>query len=270
MIYSTYIYNTRENEENTRWIRNEFGVEVLLLNVAEGWNITNSLLSGEHFPVHRFLPYKIKGEGFSMAVLRKPSVNSRKVWDGRSSVQGKASVTSGVKGESVKKKGRKPQGKGVKIPGPSKEQLSVFRNWTSASDEYEFIQNDDSTGASPKYYLPELPALQSSLCIVQARIRVIEQKGEDWTPNHALATSRILGPDVSPREKVSYGQTITYLWKEVVTLSGAAPCGVALLTYKDISLGLVKNIGNRANDLYPQEWRICSGYLPEKAGRISD
>jgi hypothetical protein len=26
----------------------------------------------------------------------------------------------------------------------------------------------------------------------------------------------------------------------------------------------VKNIGNRANNLYPQEWRIRSGYLPEE------
>jgi hypothetical protein len=36
-----------------------------------------------------------------------------------------------------------------------------------------------------------------------------------------------------------------------------------LLTYKQIPLGFVKNIGNRANNLYPQEWRIRSGYLPE-------
>jgi NOL1/NOP2/fmu family ribosome biogenesis protein len=37
-----------------------------------------------------------------------------------------------------------------------------------------------------------------------------------------------------------------------------------LLTYQGIPLGFVKNIGNRANNLYPQEWRIRSGYLPEE------
>jgi hypothetical protein len=26
----------------------------------------------------------------------------------------------------------------------------------------------------------------------------------------------------------------------------------------------VKHLGNRANNLYPQEWRIRSGYLPEE------
>ena len=40
--------------------------------------------------------------------------------------------------------------------------------------------------------------------------------------------------------------------------------GFVLLTYKDAPLGFVKNIGNRANNLYPQEWRIRSGYLPEE------
>jgi NOL1/NOP2/fmu family ribosome biogenesis protein len=42
------------------------------------------------------------------------------------------------------------------------------------------------------------------------------------------------------------------------------PRGYVLLTYKDAPLGFVKNIGNRANNLYPQEWRIRSGYLPEE------
>ena len=52
--------------------------------------------------------------------------------------------------------------------------------------------------------------------------------------------------------------------KEAVALSEAALRGVVLLTYKQIPLGFVKNIGNRANNLYPQEWRIRSGYLPEE------
>ena len=135
---------------------------------------------------------------------------------------------------------------------------------------YEFVQSDGSVSAFPKCYLPELSALQSALRIVQAGVGIAEQKGKDWIPNHALAMSRILGPDAFPREEISYGQAIAYLRKEAVTLSDAAPRGVVLLTYKDIPLGFVKNIGNRANNLYPQEWRIRSGYLPEKVRGISD
>lgn len=75
LIYSTCTYNTKENEENIRWIRDEFGAEVLPLDVAEEWNITGNLLQGESFPVYRFLPHKTQGEGFFLAVLRKPGMS---------------------------------------------------------------------------------------------------------------------------------------------------------------------------------------------------
>jgi len=70
--------------------------------------------------------------------------------------------------------------------------------------------------------------------------------------------------DVFPREEISYEQAIAYLRKEAIVLPDTAPRGYVLLTYKDVPLGFVKNIGNRANNLYPQEWRIRSGYLPDE------
>ena len=32
--------------------------------------------------------------------------------------------------------------------------------------------------------------------------------------------------------------------------------GVTLLTYENVPLGFAKNVGNRLNNLYPNEWRI--------------
>jgi hypothetical protein len=43
---------------------------------------------------------------------------------------------------------------------------------------------------------------------------------------------------------------------------------MVLLTWQNEPLGFVKNIGNRANNLYPNEWRIRSGYLPDKKPKI--
>ena len=51
-------------------------------------------------------------------------------------------------------------------------------------------------------------------------------------------------------------QAIAYLRKEAIALPDAASRGIVLLTYRDVPLGFVKNVGNRANNLYPQEWRI--------------
>ena len=40
------------------------------------------------------------------------------------------------------------------------------------------------------------------------------------------------------------------------------PRGIVTVTYKGIPLGPVKNIGNRANNLYPKPWRIKTTHLP--------
>jgi NOL1/NOP2/fmu family ribosome biogenesis protein len=76
--------------------------------------------------------------------------------------------------------------------------------------------------------------------------------------------STALAEDVFPKAEVSYEQAIAYLRKEGLILDTDVPRGYVLLTYQGIPLGFVKNIGNRANNLYPQEWRIRSGYLPDE------
>lgn len=75
-------------------------------------------------------------------------------------------------------KGRKPQGKGAKTPGVSKEQLSALHEWFAVPDNYEFIVNGNNVSAFPKAYLSELSALRSSLRIVQAGVDVAELKGK--------------------------------------------------------------------------------------------
>lgn len=68
LIYSTCTFNTKEDEENVRWIQQEFGAELLPLEVREEWNITGNLLKDEStgtvhlegIPVYHFFPIKRK------------------------------------------------------------------------------------------------------------------------------------------------------------------------------------------------------------------
>lgn len=158
-----------------------------------------------------------------MAVLRKPGVSDGNTWAGQ------------VKSWE---KGRKPQGKGAKTPGVSKEQLSALHEWFAVPDNYEFIVNGNNVSAFPKAYLSELSALRSSLRIVQAGVDVAELKGKDWMPAHGLAMSIALNPDAFAHEEIGREQAISYLRKEAVVLSETAPRGIVLLTYKQIPLGL--------------------------------
>ena len=75
MIYSTCTFNTKENEENIRWMIDELdGVEVVPVEVKPEWHITGSLLDGFTEPVYRFIPGITRSEGLFVCVLRKKSI----------------------------------------------------------------------------------------------------------------------------------------------------------------------------------------------------
>ncbi|MDR1003879.1 MAG: RsmB/NOP family class I SAM-dependent RNA methyltransferase [Prevotellaceae bacterium] len=240
LIYSTCTYNTEENEENVRWIRDELGADVLSLDVPAEWHVTGNLLAGESFPVYRFLPHKTKGEGFFLAVLQKAGDMEKE-------------ELKGVNGGKEKKK--KNVGGGGR-PGASLSQIAS--DWLLAPDEYELEQINDRLIALPRCHLSALAAIRRSLRVVQAGVAVGEQKGRDLIPAHALAMSRILRRDAFAQAALTYEQAIAYLRREAIVLPAETPRGYVLLTYQDVPLGFVKHIGNRANNLYPPEWRIRS------------
>ena len=92
-------------KKTIRWIRDEFGAEVLPLDVAEEWNITGNLLQGESFPVYRFLPHKTQGEGFFLAVLRKSGMSVRNSGDKQLISLAIAPETPGLRAEKSRGKG---------------------------------------------------------------------------------------------------------------------------------------------------------------------
>ena len=73
---------------------------------------------------------------------------------------------------------------------------------------------------------------------------------------------------VPPTVDVDYLEAIKYLRGEALVLPTDTPRGIVTITYKGQPLGPAKNIGNRANNLYPKAWRIKSTHLPTEAPTI--
>jgi len=246
LIYSTCTFNREEDEDNVVWIAKELGADILPVSIEESWGITGNLTEWD-FPVYRFLPHKTKGEGFFLAVLRKHD-------DVSDETPRRFLKTSSCL--EKKKKGK-----------DTKQQLVVpkeAKTWLEESSDYSLAMKDASVVAFPKAYENEYVMLQRTLKVIHAGITLGEIKGKDLVPHHSLAMSTALKRDAFPRAELTYEQAIAYLRKEGIILDADVSRGYVLLTYKDAALGFVKNIGNRANNLYPQEWRIRSGYLPEE------
>ena len=246
LIYSTCTFNREEDEDNVAWIARELGAEILPVSIEEDWGITGNLI-GKDFPVYRFLPHRAKGEGFFLAVLRKH--------------EGECDETPSRKLFLSSRMDKKKKGK------DAKQSLAIPREakaWLNGTDAYELTVNGTMVEAFPKSFLDIYSLLKPSLKVLHAGVTLGEIKGKDLIPHHSLAMSTALEEGVFPKAELTYEQAIAYLRKEGLVLDASVPRGYVLVTYHQVPLGFVKNIGNRANNLYPQEWRIRSGYLPEE------
>ena len=89
-------------------------------------------------------------------------------------------------------------------------------------------------------------------------IPLFEQKGKEQIPSAAQALSITLTHDAYPRVELSLEQARRYLHRETLVLPQDTPKGFILVTYKNQPLGFMKNLGERANNLYPKNWAIRS------------
>lgn len=166
LIYSTCTFNTKENEENIRWMLSEYNAEVVNIETRPEWNITGSLLEGFSESVYRFIPGISLGEGLFMCVLRKGGQEARR--------QGSTKNTDALK---------------VILPLRS---------------------------SAPSY----------------------------------------------PQADLTYQQAMAYLRHEAIVLPPDLPRGIVTVCFKGQPLGEAKNIGTRANNLYPKEWKIKTTHIP--------
>lgn len=84
-------------------------------------------------------------------------------------------------------------------------------------------------------------------------------KGKNIIPAHAESLLCSLPKEKYPSVELSLEQSLHYLHHEAIVLPEESPRGIVLVRYKGHPLGFVKNIVNRANNLYPQEWKIRKG-----------
>ena len=162
LIYSTCTFNTKENEENIRWILDNYEAEVLPVETRPEWNITGSLLSGFNEPVYRFIPGISRGEGLFMCVLRKNGITAH--------------------------------------------------------------------------------------C------------QRDFSDLKVLSVANAIGS--LPQIDLSYQEALKFLRGEALVLPPDTPRGILEVCFLGHPLGQVKNIGSRANNLYPKPWRIKTTHIP--------
>lgn len=245
LIYSTCTFNAHEDEENVEWIAQELGASFVSLNIRSEWNITGNLL-GKDFPVYRFLPGKTQGEGIFLAVLRKDGRNEEKV----------TKTNHRNKDKKAQRDKREKKLAQTAMPSPT--------DWLHCQEgAFSITTIGENFYAIPNRWKDKLEEAAQKLKLMNAGIKMGTIKGRDFVPSQGLALSTLLYKEHFTIIELSYEEAIAYLRHEAVTLPEGTPRGYTLMSYKGCILGWEKNIGNRANNLYPQEWKIKSTHIPE-------
>ncbi len=223
LIYSTCTFNREENEENVDFICNELGGESVKFDFPKEWGILSGIMTVHH--CYRFMPHSTRGEGLFVSVIRK-------------------------EGDYVCERVSKSP-KSV-----AKNGYSEIKKWLSLPDEFMLIEDSGRINAIRKSQLNEVETIAKNLKTILTGIELAIVKGKDIIPQHALALSTELREGAFPSVDLDINDAIAYLKRETITLPQSVDRGYVLVKYAGLPLGFVKNLGNRANNLYPQEWRI--------------
>lgn len=85
-------------------------------------------------------------------------------------------------------------------------------------------------------------------------LAVFRKPGE-WSPSHKKKEIREEKP-AYPLVEVNKETALAYLRRECIVLPPEAPRGLVMISYMGLPLGPAKNIGSRANNLFPKNRRI--------------
>lgn len=235
LIYSTCTYNTAENEDNVQWICEELGGALVRIPLEQDWGISGAQGPNKELAVNRFFPHRTKGEGFFLALIQK---------EGELEPGSSPTKTFRTKNSSEKK-----------APAITGEIKQLLMN--DAEFEY-FTDRQERVCAFPSNHLASLRRLEENIRVVHAGVVLGEFKGKDLLPDSSLALSIALNRVAVKSYDLNKKQAIDYLRREAFALPEDCPLGWVLMCYEDQPLGWMKNIGNRANNGYPNEWRIRS------------
>jgi 16S rRNA C967 or C1407 C5-methylase (RsmB/RsmF family)/NOL1/NOP2/fmu family ribosome biogenesis protein len=223
LIYSTCTFNPGENEENIKWLISKHEVEIIRLNIAEFKGITEIDFQGIYG--YGFYPGKIKGDGFFISVIRK----------------------TGKQEKRNAKSNKKPEFK------PSKDDLAVTKRWTHFPEE-RLLRRGDEVFTVP-CDMNDYFHLFQNLRIIKAGTKIFSVKNNSYLPSHELALSQHFRKESFPAKEIKYNEAVSYLRRDNFKLFDA-PRGWNIITFNDVNLGFVNNIGNRVNNYFPVEWRI--------------
>ena len=224
LVYSTCTYNSQEDEENVDFICSEWQMEKL---------------SERHF-----IPGETRSEGLYMAALRQTGSDASQ------------QTTISMLDSSATKKDKKQKRRGKASAEQAVKGAKEMSGWIKGNEDFSITTLGQRFVAVRKQWRNVYDTALEKLRVMHAGIELGEPKGKDIIPSECLALSTAFNPEAFATAELDRDTAIAYLRREPIQLPPDTPRGFVAVGYQGLNLGFVKNLGNRTNNLFPQEWRI--------------
>lgn len=228
LIYSTCTYNELENEDVVHTFLKQ--VQGACKEVPLPHNSGIIAHTKGNAISYRFFPHLLKGEGFAATVIQKHE------------------------GESYMPPKR--------LAAPKKIHIITEKNKLQYSKlivNHESVVYEDAkqvVWSFSKDYRKFLIDIFAHCSILHAGIPLVQIQGHKLNPMVGLAYANSFNPHTLIKHQIDLETALRYFKREALQLDSSLPKGWIQLVYKGVSIGFVKNIGNRANNSYPKEWSI--------------
>lgn len=222
LVYATCSYSTSENETILDWISEQFEVSPITADVQDVPGII-SVEATCGLKGYRFLPSRVKGEGFFIAAMRKTEQTDNYLHKRFKSAHDQKMAD--MSGHLLKK-----------------QDLVCIKT-----------DKEDYSALHPNHEADWL-ALQKVVYLRKTGLRLGSPAGKDWLPAHEVAlaidaNAGLAGINVGREE------ALRFLKREDMGISSIEK-GWQIVRYNGLGLGFIKSLGNRYNNYLPKHLRI--------------
>ena len=226
LIYATCSYSKTEDEGIMDYIATLPGMKNVSFDMPSEWGVQACFSDEAHAKGFKCFPDKVKGEGFFITVFKKEGALS-------------LNYPNDHFNYSI----------------PSKSDLQLLNSFFKLPEDSFYLTHQSEFIAIPLKFKDAISTILSQLYVKKMGITLGAIKGKDFIPAHSLAMSQWEALPYEGQE-VDLETALNYLRRTDFTLPAGK--GWKWLTYLDIPLGWVKQLPNRSNNYYPNEWRILN------------
>lgn len=263
LIYSTCTFNPEEDEGNVEWIARELGADVLPIPVDPSWNIRGDLRNHQNRPLQQHQEDEAqkneaqKNEAAENVAKKNEAAENEAPKN--EAAENEAQKNEAPKNEAPKNEAVVADGSPSVLPSP----LPCYHFLPGQIRGEGFFlavlrkHGGTETMAPDSLSAEEIPSSQK-----EKKAKKTKKKArQPAAPAFPILPTDQLDHEGAPLVELSLADSIRYLQREALVLPPDTPRGIVQVCYCGQRLGLMNNLGNRANNLYPKEWRIRSTYI---------